>query len=66
MSYENIDERVKEWIEEIISEDEFALKAETLYYNILHSTGDEKSLSILFHVLAKRNVRLSSYSFSNL
>jgi hypothetical protein len=48
--YENADERVKEWLEEIVAEDEYGLKAETLYNNILHSTGDEKSLAELFAV----------------
>jgi hypothetical protein len=48
--YENADERVKEWLEEIVAEDEYGLKSETLYNNILHSTGDEKSLAELFAV----------------
>lgn len=48
--YENADERVKEWLEEIVAEDEYGLKPETLYNNILHSLGDEKSLAELFAV----------------
>ncbi|MFA6138741.1 MAG: hypothetical protein WC667_11720 [Sulfurimonas sp.] len=48
--YEEADERIKEWLEEIIAEDEYRLKAKTLYNNILNSTGDEKSLSEIFAV----------------
>ena len=50
MSYENIEDRVKEWLEEIVSHDDFGLKSETLYYNILHSTGTDEKLSKLFVV----------------
>ena len=48
--YENADERVKEWLEEIVAEDEYGLKAETLYNNICNSSGDEKSLAEIFAV----------------
>lgn len=48
--YEEADERIKEWLEEIIVEDEYRLKAKTLYDNILNSTGDEKKLSEIFAV----------------
>lgn len=48
--YENADKRVKEWLEEIVAENEYGLKPETLYNNILNSTGDEKSLSEIFAV----------------
>lgn len=48
--YENADERVKEWLEEIVSEDEYGLNPESLYNNILNSTGDEKSLAEIFAV----------------
>ena len=46
----NADERVKEWLEEIVIEDEYGLKPESLYNNILNSTGDEKKLSEIFSV----------------
>ena len=49
-NYENADKRVKEWLEDIVSEDEYGLKPESLYNNILNSTGDEKSLSDIFAV----------------
>lgn len=48
--YENADERVKEWLEEIVEEDEYGLKPESLYNNILNSTGEEKTLSEIFAV----------------
>ena len=48
--YEDADKRVKEWLEEIVAEDEYGLQAETLYNNILNSTGEEKSLSEIFAV----------------
>lgn len=50
MAYEDIDKNIKEWIEDIVSEDEYGLKPETLYQNILNSSGDETSLSELFTV----------------
>ena len=50
MSYEDKEERVKEWLEEIVSHDEYGLRAETLYYNILHSSGTDEKLSELFAV----------------
>ena len=40
--YEDADNRIKKWLEEIV--------AETLYDHILHSTGDEKTLSEIFAV----------------
>ena len=49
-NYENADKRVKEWLEDIVAEDEYGLQAESLYNSILNSTGDEKSLSELFAV----------------
>ena len=48
--YEEVDENIKEWLEEIVQEDEYGLKAESLYKNIYNSTGDEKSLAQLFEV----------------
>jgi len=48
--YENADERIKEWLEEIVSEDEYGLKPESLYNNICNSSGDEKSLAEIFAV----------------
>ena len=48
--FEDIDENIKEWLEDIAAEDEYGLQAKSLYKNILHSTGDEKSLSELFAV----------------
>ena len=48
--YENADTHVKEWLEDIVAEDEYGLQAETLYNSILNSTGEEKSLSEIFAV----------------
>lgn len=48
--YEDADKRVKEWLEEIVSEDAYGLQVKTLYDHILHSTVDEKTLSELFAV----------------
>ena len=48
--YEDADKRIKEWLEEIVAEDEYGLQAETLYNSILNSTGEEKSLSEIFAV----------------
>lgn len=48
--YEDADNRVKEWLEEIVAEDAYGLEAKTLYNSILHSTGDEKTLSEIFEI----------------
>jgi len=48
--YEDADEHVKEWLEDIVAEDEYGLKPESLYNNILHSSGDEKILAEIFAV----------------
>ena len=48
--YEELDKDLKEWLEDIVAEDEYGLQAESLYNNILNSTGDEKSLSEIFAV----------------
>ena len=50
MAYEDIDKNIKEWLEDIVAEDEYGLQAKSLYNNILNSTGDEESLSKLFAV----------------
>ncbi len=48
--YKDADKHVKEWLEDIVAEDEYGLQAETLYNSILNSTGEEKSLSEIFAV----------------
>ena len=48
--YNELNSNIKNWIEEIIQEDEHGLRAETLYRNIQNSTGDEKQLAQLFEV----------------
>lgn len=49
-SYEDADEHLKEWLEDIVAEDEYGLKPESLYNNILHSSGTDEKLSELFAV----------------
>ena len=49
--YKDLNTNIKNWIEEIVrEEDEYNLRAETLYKNIYNSTGDDKQLSQLFEV----------------
>ena len=50
MPYEKIGASMQEWLEEIVREDDYGLRAETLYYNILNSTGTDKKLSEIFAV----------------
>ena len=48
--YEEIDESLKEQLEDIVAEDEYGLQAKSLYNNILHSSGTDEKLSELFAV----------------
>ena len=50
MPYERIGASMQEWLEEIVREDDYGLRAETLYYNILNSTGTDEKLSEIFAV----------------
>jgi hypothetical protein len=50
MPYEKIGASIQEWLEEIVREDDYGLRAETLYYNILNSTGTDEKLSEIFAV----------------
>jgi len=50
MAYEDINENIREWLESIVAEDEYGLQAESLYNNILNSSGDEKSLASIYAV----------------
>ena len=48
--YEYINKSIKDWIENIVSEDNYRLQPCSLYKNIYNSTGDEKQLSQIFEV----------------
>ena len=48
--YEDLEVHIKEWLEDIVAEDEYGLQAESLYNNILHSSGSDETLSELFAV----------------
>ena len=48
--YEEIDESLKERLEDLVAEDEYGLQANSLYNNILHSSGTDEKLSELFAV----------------
>ena len=50
LDYNQLDNNIKTWIEEIVKEDKYNLQPETLYNNIYNSTGDERQLSQLFEV----------------
>ena len=50
MAYKDVNKNIQEWLEDIVAEDEYGLQAESLYNNILNSSGDEKSLAELFAV----------------
>lgn len=50
MEYEDVAPQIKEWLEDIVSTDEYGLQAESLYKNILHSSGTDEKLSELFAV----------------
>ena len=50
IDYDDLNTNIKNWLEEIVQEDEHGLRAGTLYKNIYNSTGDEKQLSQLFEV----------------
>lgn len=48
--YEDLDEKLKLELEEIVKYDRYGLKAETLYKNIYNSTGNIKTLAEIFDV----------------
>ena len=48
--YEELNKFIKQWLEESVADDEHGLSAQTLYRNIYNSTGDEKSLALIFAV----------------
>ena len=50
IDYENLNTNIKNWLEEIVQEDEHGLRAETLYRNIYNSSGDERQLAQIFDV----------------
>ena len=50
IEYKDLNTNIKNWLEEIVQEDEHELRAETLYKNIYNSTGDEKQLSSIYDV----------------
>ena len=50
IEYDKLDKNLKEWLEDIASEDEYGLSPKTLYSNILHSTGEAKTLASIFVV----------------
>ena len=50
IDYEDLNTNIKNWLEEIVQEDEHGLRASTLYKNIYNSTGDEKQLASIYDV----------------
>ena len=48
--YEDLSEELKERLEDAVVEDEYDLQANSLYKNILHSSGTDEKLSELFAV----------------
>jgi len=48
--YEDLPKELKERLEDIVAEDEYGLQANSLYNNILHSSGTDEKLSELFAV----------------
>ena len=48
--YEDLSEKLREQLEDIVAEDEYGLQAKSLYNNILHSRGTDEKLSELFAV----------------
>lgn len=50
IEYTDLDSNIKNWLEQIVSEDPYGLNPETLYNNIYNSTGDEKQLASIFNV----------------
>jgi hypothetical protein len=49
-AYENLEDEVKQELEAISDNDPYGLSPKTLYKNILHSTGDDETLSKIFEV----------------
>lgn len=49
-TFETIDEHIRLWIQEIVSEDKLGLSPKTLFNNIYNSDGDERQLAQLFEV----------------
>ena len=49
-NYNDLNSNLKQWIEEIASEDKFGLNPSTLYRNIYNSTGKYKQLADIFEV----------------
>ena len=50
IDYKDLNTNIKNWLEEIASDDPYGLNPETLYKNIYSSTGDDKTLSKIFEV----------------
>ena len=50
IDYKDLNTNIKNWLEEIASDDPYGLNPETLYRNIYSSTGDDKTLSKIFEV----------------
>ena len=48
--FEDLNEKLKQEIEDIVKEDPFGLNAETLYKNIYNSSGPVEVLAELFNV----------------
>ena len=50
IDYKDLNTNIKNWLEEIVSDDPYGLNPETLYKNIYSSTGDDKTLAEIFEV----------------
>jgi hypothetical protein len=50
--YENLDDGLKNELEEAVKSDRYGLRAETLYKNIYNSTGPITTLAEIFEVKA--------------
>ena len=53
MEYTKVDEKIKEWLESVIYEENDCQKAESLWANIKNSSGSDEKLSELFSVPIK-------------